>query len=409
MGHEEIRVAETVWWAVVLLMPCGWGQKEQVGGGRESWLHGTAMGNISLKTWDISSYDIIHINCWLLKLKWYHNEILHMPRQHCCRSMCEISLWSNFKNSKLNEIYIYEISKYDITALCEMVLRSSLPSCQCRVPGNTQTSSLHIMVMMCATYKVMKVNSGCQPNYNGYGNSHILQGCFTCARSNIRIIVRSYWWWSHYERHDTTLSYTDVYTDGKQLILYILFIFMAVNMYSILYILLFTPGLSVDFFCWGSGAPTIWISKGPKQNLKGPSIEIHYRFSNSGGSIGPSGKIWQGPHWIFRGSGPLPTDRTPPPREPCTYMTSGTIYFFISMAINMYSLLDCCLHPRPRAPYTFVYIHAINMYSVLYCCLHPWQLLPYTFVYTHAINTYRKVSNITRTKSHNLNASSLIL
>ena len=65
-------------------------------------------------------------------------------------------------------------------------------------------------------------------------------------------------------------------------------------------------GLSVDIFCWGSGAPTIWISKGPKQNLKGPSIEIHYQFSNFGGSIGPPGKISQGPHWIFRGPGPLP-------------------------------------------------------------------------------------------------------
>ena len=67
-----------------------------------------------------------------------------------------------------------------------------------------------------------------------------------------------------------------------------------------------STGLSVDLFCWGSGAPTIWISKGPKQNLKGPSIEIHYQFSNFGGSIGPPGKISQGPHWIFRGPGPLP-------------------------------------------------------------------------------------------------------
>ena len=36
--------------------------------------------------------------------------------------------------------------------------------------------------------------------------------------------------------------------------------------------------LHVDIFCWGSGAPTIWISKGPKQNLKGPSIETHHQF-----------------------------------------------------------------------------------------------------------------------------------
>ena len=62
------------------------------------------------------------------------------------------------------------------------------------------------------------------------------------------------------------------------------------------------PGLLVDIFCWGSGLPSIWISKGPKQNLKAPSIEIHS--TNSPifeGSIGPSNKILQGPHWIFRG------------------------------------------------------------------------------------------------------------
>ena len=55
--------------------------------------------------------------------------------------------------------------------------------------------------------------------------------------------------------------------------------------------------------------------QGPAQNLKGPSIEIHYKFSNLGGSIGPSAKISQGPHWIFRGPGPLP----PGPREPCQF------------------------------------------------------------------------------------------
>ena len=63
-------------------------------------------------------------------------------------------------------------------------------------------------------------------------------------------------------------------------------------------------GFLVDIFCWGSGAPTIWIFKGPKQNLKGLSIEIHYQFSNFWGSIGPSGKISHGPHWILRGRGP---------------------------------------------------------------------------------------------------------
>ena len=64
------------------------------------------------------------------------------------------------------------------------------------------------------------------------------------------------------------------------------------------------------------GAPTIGISKGPKQNLMGASIQIHYQFSNFEGSIGPSGKISQGPHWIFRGPGPLP----PGPWEPCPYL-----------------------------------------------------------------------------------------
>ena len=53
--------------------------------------------------------------------------------------------------------------------------------------------------------------------------------------------------------------------------------------------------LSVDIFCWGSRAPTIWTSKGPKQNLKDPSIEIHHQFSNFGCSIGPSGKFHKGP------------------------------------------------------------------------------------------------------------------
>ena len=72
-------------------------------------------------------------------------------------------------------------------------------------------------------------------------------------------------------------------------------------------------GLLVDIFCWGSEAPTIWISRGPKQNLKGPSIEIYYQFSNFGGPLGPQAKILQGPHWIFRSPGPLP----PGPREPC--------------------------------------------------------------------------------------------
>ena len=72
------------------------------------------------------------------------------------------------------------------------------------------------------------------------------------------------------------------------------------------------PGLSVDIFCWGSGGPTIWLSKGPKQNLKGPYIEIDAISPKFFGSIGPSSKISQGLHWIFRGPGRLP----PGPRKP---------------------------------------------------------------------------------------------
>ena len=63
-------------------------------------------------------------------------------------------------------------------------------------------------------------------------------------------------------------------------------------------------GLSVDIFCWGSGAPTIWISKGPKQNLKGPSIEIHYQFSNLGGPLGPQTKFHKGPIGFSGARGP---------------------------------------------------------------------------------------------------------
>ena len=40
-------------------------------------------------------------------------------------------------------------------------------------------------------------------------------------------------------------------------------------------------GLSVDIFSWGSGAPPFefpCISEHLKQNLKGPSIEIHDQF-----------------------------------------------------------------------------------------------------------------------------------
>ena len=70
-------------------------------------------------------------------------------------------------------------------------------------------------------------------------------------------------------------------------------------------LIFFYPGLWRDIFCWGSWAPTTWISKAPKQNLKGPSTEIQHQFSNFWGSIGPSGKISQGPHWIFRGPGPF--------------------------------------------------------------------------------------------------------
>ena len=85
--------------------------------------------------------------------------------------------------------------------------------------------------------------------------------------------------------------------------------------------------LHVDIFCWGSGAPTIWISKGPKQNLKGPSIETHHQFFIFFLLLIFFNFIYlflfiyfsfficlfiyfffysQGPHWIFRGPEPLP-------------------------------------------------------------------------------------------------------
>ena len=69
------------------------------------------------------------------------------------------------------------------------------------------------------------------------------------------------------------------------------------------YLHMYNSGLSVEIYCWGSEALTILILKVPEQILAGPIIEIHYQFSNLGGSIGPSGKISQawGPYWIFRG------------------------------------------------------------------------------------------------------------
>ena len=63
-------------------------------------------------------------------------------------------------------------------------------------------------------------------------------------------------------------------------------------------------GLSVDIFCWGSGAPTIWISKGPQQNLMGPFIEIHYQLSNFGGPLGPQAKFHKGPIGFSGARGP---------------------------------------------------------------------------------------------------------
>ena len=63
-------------------------------------------------------------------------------------------------------------------------------------------------------------------------------------------------------------------------------------------------GLSVNIFCWGSGAPPSEFSKGPKQNLKGLSIEIHYQFSNFGGPLGPQAKFHMGPIGFWGAQGP---------------------------------------------------------------------------------------------------------
>ena len=43
---------------------------------------------------------------------------------------------------------------------------------------------------------------------------------------------------------------------------------------------------------------------GPKQNLKGPSIEIHYQFSNFGGPLGPQAKFHKGPNGFSGAQGP---------------------------------------------------------------------------------------------------------
>ena len=150
----------------------------------------------------------------------------------------------------------------------------------------------------------------------------------------------------------------------------------ALNHRNVLNYFEINTGLLVDIFCWGSRAPTIWISKGPKQNLKGPSIEIHYQFSNFGGSIGPSGKISQGPHWILRGPGPLP----PGPREPWNTL-------FLGKYIEIY------LHFPPFL--TTVIVQAV-------------EVLPrgrHGPVYP----TYRKISNIRCTKFSNLNVSRFVL
>ena len=48
---------------------------------------------------------------------------------------------------------------------------------------------------------------------------------------------------------------------------------------------------SRDTFRGGPGVLTKWIFKGSKQILEGPSMEIHYKFFNFVGLIGPSGKI----------------------------------------------------------------------------------------------------------------------
>ena len=70
-------------------------------------------------------------------------------------------------------------------------------------------------------------------------------------------------------------------------------------------------------FCWGSGAPTIWISKGPKQNLKGTSIEIHYQFSNFWSPLGPQAKFHKGPIGFLGARGPsLGLPPPPPPESP---------------------------------------------------------------------------------------------
>ena len=65
-------------------------------------------------------------------------------------------------------------------------------------------------------------------------------------------------------------------------------------------------GLSVDIFCWWSGALTIVISKGSKQILEGPSIEIYWQVSDFGSPLGPQAKFHKGPIGFSGAWGPYP-------------------------------------------------------------------------------------------------------
>ena len=59
-------------------------------------------------------------------------------------------------------------------------------------------------------------------------------------------------------------------------------------------------------FCWGLEAHTIWISNGPKRNLKGPSIEICTLpiLPILGGPLGPQAKFHKGPIGFSGARGP---------------------------------------------------------------------------------------------------------
>ena len=68
--------------------------------------------------------------------------------------------------------------------------------------------------------------------------------------------------------------------------------------------IIFQTRLLVDIFCGGSGAPTIWISMGPKQNLMGPPLKYITNSPILWGPLGPQAEFHKGPIGFSRALGP---------------------------------------------------------------------------------------------------------